>query len=222
MALLKLTAFAKLAGVSRPAIYKAVEKGQLTRRKNGKLDTKHVDNAHYLKTHGATKINPPKPVKKKQSKKKSVKKTAKKKGNKNKNIDLPDLSELSNDSAESILDDISGDGITRSAAELQKIKATIEHTVLKIKRERQELIDRSLVESLIAVISTIDTNELLTIPANVAPEIAGICGKSDNKTILKITQFLSKKTYAYLEHKKRILTDWLKRVDAEVSKDETK
>ena len=110
-----------------------------------------------------------------------------------------------------------GDGAkgSRADAEFRQIEARIEKLQVGTARERQELVDRDLVRSLIGTLATIDQNELLTIPANVAPEVAGLCGADDSKIVLKISKLIEKKLYGFLKHRRRLLTDFLKKVKAE-------
>ena len=115
-----------------------------------------------------------------------------------------------------------GSGSARSNAELAQIEARIEKLQVGTAKERQELVDRELVRSLLGNLATIDQNELLTIPANVAPEVAGLCGTDDSKVVLKISKLIEKKLYGVLKHRARLLTDFLKRVKAEPLEPEKK
>lgn len=108
-----------------------------------------------------------------------------------------------------------GSGGSRANAELAQIEARIEKLKVGTAKERQELVDRELVRSLLGNLATIDQNELLTIPANVAPEVAGLCGTDDSKVVLKVSKLIEKKLYGVLKHRARLLTDFLKRVKAE-------
>ena len=51
MALLKIGAFATFAGVSRTALYRAINTGRITRRSDGLIDTATRLNAEYVTGH---------------------------------------------------------------------------------------------------------------------------------------------------------------------------
>ncbi len=115
-----------------------------------------------------------------------------------------------------------GSGGSRADAELAQIEARIEKLQVGTAKERQELVDRELVRSLLGHLATIDQNELLTIPANVAPEVAGLCGTDDSKVVLKVSKLIEKKLYGVLKHRARLLTDFLKAVKAKPLEPEKK
>ena len=196
--LLDITAFASLAGVSRTAIYKAIKEGRVVRRKNKKIDIGNDLNKHFLSTHGKSK----------------------KKGKTGAKLTKPKLGNKSDTYRPEEIDLSTEVGKTRMEAELKKVQAAALHNEIKVKQDRSMLIDRRVVLQLIGIMAAIDTNELLTIPGNIAPEIAGVCGKEDNKTILKVSKKLETHLYGVLKHRKREINSWLKKIGAEVSKDE--
>lgn len=115
-----------------------------------------------------------------------------------------------------------GSGQTRADAELRKVQAKTEQIEIKTAKDRQELVERSLVRWLFGILATIDQNEFLTIPANVASEIAGLCGKEDSKTVVKIAKLLEEKMYGVLQHRERVVKDFLEKVKAEPLKSKKK
>ena len=104
---------------------------------------------------------------------------------------------------------------TRAQAELDKVYAQIDKYRVQTDKERQTLIDRDLVRVILAQLSAIDVNELLTLGSNIAPDVAGICGKEKPRIILKIQKLIEERCYRVLEHRKKKINEFLDRIKAE-------
>lgn len=111
------------------------------------------------------------------------------------------------------LDDISG--IDRHEAERLKVIADIESKRLKTEEARKKLISRELVRKVFGQLYIIDTNEFKTLGANVAPKVAAIAGVDDNQKILQMVESIDKEVHLILEHIKRELNDFLKKIEGE-------
>lgn len=205
MALENISAFARLAGVSRAAVYKAINRGRVIVDKNRQINTTNRLNADFLKSHKRDE----KPAK---SKTKPKRKTTTKPGSKPRPRPTRPKAKTSGQSLD--LDD-SEDGTTRSDAELQKTLAQITQIHVRTDKERQQLIDRDIVRNMLAKLSAIDVNELLTLGSNIAPEVAGLCGKEKPAIILKISKLIEDRCYRVLEHRQRQIKDFLEKMKAE-------
>lgn len=192
--LVGISAFAIMCGVSRTAIYKAIELGKVIRRKTGKIDSNNESNKLYLNSRKPNAV------------------AAKR------NVTKRNLENIKDAGTPEEIDLDAEVGSKRSKAELEKVQAEVIQKKLKIKADRSMLIERRLIMSLFGELAAIDTNEFLTIPGNIAPELAGICGRGDRETILKLSKKMEKHFYGVLQHRKRVLSDWLDTVKAEASK----
>lgn len=104
-----------------------------------------------------------------------------------------------------------------SAQAVQKV-ARIE-TALKTRADREAkrglLIERVLVSTVFARLYQVDTNELRTIGAKVAPDVAAELGVEDPETILKIEKRIDDEVLKVLSHIKRLMDDFLVGVGGE-------
>lgn len=104
-----------------------------------------------------------------------------------------------------------------SSADVQKVER-IERTMkIRVERElkRGQLIDRATVSSVFARFYQIDTNELRTIGAKVAPDVAAELGVEDPETLLRIEQLIDGEIIKVLQHVKRLKDDFLEGCGAE-------
>lgn len=108
-----------------------------------------------------------------------------------------------------------------SAAGVQKV-ARLE-TALKTRADRMakrgQLIDRALVSTVFNRLYQIDSNELKTIGAKVAPDVGAELGVEDPETLLRIEKRIEDEILKVLAHIKRTLDDFLRGVDAEPIED---
>lgn len=224
MALLKIGEFATVAKVTRQAVYRAIRTGRLRRRKDGRFDTTHDLNREFVATHNRkVAIEAPKQRRKVKVPRTREKKKRGRKPRKAKRMaDVPYQSPFTNKdeppggSGED-LEDISA----RGQAELRKLLAQTRKYEIAADKDREILIDRQLVRRLLGTLSAVDVNELLTMGANVAPELAGLCGVEDNKIIMKVQKRIDELAYQLLQHRQRVIKDFLQKVRMEVTADET-
>ncbi len=219
---LTITAFADFAQVSRTAVYRAIETGRLKRRKDGSLDTAQVSNAEFVRSHKQEKPTEPQQRKKKRARQKipgtgEQKKQRRRCRKARPPQDVPYASPF-----EDVEEPVGGSGEDlhsidkRYDAELRKTLSQIRKIDIASDEARRILVDRNLVRGVLGTLSQIDVNELLTMGANIAAEIAGICGTEDNKKIVKITKRIEGICYQILQHRQRVIKDFLRKVKIEV------
>jgi hypothetical protein len=102
-----------------------------------------------------------------------------------------------------------GPGLTKAEADRLKTIEQYEKARLDNEQKRGNLIDRDLVSQVISEFNTVDVQELLPIATNFPSVALGICGKEDLELEHKMEVKLRKLIYNVLEHKKRIMDDFL-------------
>jgi hypothetical protein len=219
MKLVNQSEYGRLAGISRQAVRDAINRGAIitTKDKAGKIkiDLDKKINIEYMKnfSNGQRKRGPAKTAVKKSAEKKTVKKkpAAKKQNNsgkkkaQNKNgmpsIDLPDDFE----------DDESRQ-LEKYILQCKKLDAEIKRIDVITKEKRQELISRELVSIIFSRMHSIDTTELLQLPAKISPEITAIIGVDDPAIQIKIEKLIENELYKVLDRCKKTLTREMKKV----------
>lgn len=119
---------------------------------------------------------------------------------------------------EEVLEAVQSLDLTRlSAAAVQKV-ARLE-TALKTRADREykrgQLIDRALVSTVFNRLYQIDSNELKTIGAKVAPDVGAEFGVEDTETLLRIEKRIEDEILRVLAHIKQVMDDFLRGVGAE-------
>jgi len=125
---------------------------------------------------------------------------------------------LGNLDLEAILDAISRLDLSRlSGADIQKV-ARLE-TALKTRVEREAkrglLIERRLVQTVFGRLYQIDSNEMKTLGAKIAPDLAGEFGVEDPEVLLRVEKRIDDEVLKVLAHIKRLLDDFLLGVGGE-------
>ncbi len=192
--------FSKRAKVSRAAITRACQSGALVIRPDGKLDTDNPVNRDYI-----------------------VRNQSKNKKSKDGSSQATEPSPATPEKKESIF--LSGDmdfdklnhnleALSISSIDKLKVISQTRQIQIKTKKERQELISRELISKVFAKLYMVDVNELRTLGANLAPEIAALAAIDDDEIIIKVGEAIEKEVFAVLQHIKRIVDDFLKTIKA--------
>lgn len=195
MAFLTKSAFGKLAGVSRQRISKMCQLGHLTVRPDGKLDTEDRTNKNYL-----SKQERPDGLKSADQKQKKVQKKREIPPN---NTNPKDNQEIPIEAAETILDGIPDDLQTMSKYDLDRMKAavTILKERLKHDKEREELLDSSIVKKTFHALYQIDTEEFLQSSAAIAPRLCqDVFGTNEPEKMTKVSEILDTEFYKIQNH----------------------
>ncbi len=192
--------FSKRAGVSRAAITRACQSGALVVRPDGKLDPENPVNRDYI-VRNKNKDRKPKDKSSQDAKSSPAEPEIK-------NFALPSEN-MSGDELKHYLEDLS-----QNSVEKLKTITQIRQLQVKTKKERQELISRKLISKVFAKLYMIDVNELRTLGANLAPEIAAIAAIDDDEIIIKVGEAIEKEVFTVLQHVKRIINDFLKTIEA--------
>ena len=201
MKLVSKAEFARLAGVSTPAISKAIKDERIVifgKGRLAKIDALHPINLQYINsiedhpTAGGKKSssvpNKPGPAPLPP-------------------IEVEDLTKL--------LDSDNLGALSKQSADRLKTIAQIKQIQINTEKLRNDLIPRVLVQRIISRLYTIDVNEFRTLGPNLAPEIAALASIDDSETIIKIEAIVEKEVYNILRHVKRLMDDFLKSVGAE-------
>jgi hypothetical protein len=210
MAWVNQTEFARLAGVSKPAITKAVRLGRVVKVDKLGIDTEHPTNDQYLKSQNVAR-------QKSRRDKKAPKRPKKLPPASNKAISIEELENFAVGDQIEISEsyDLNGNQmIDRATAE--RLKIIEQARAMQIKREqmRGELVDRKTVSRIMNMLYKIDTGELKPLGDTLAPEIAAICGVDDDEIKHQINERIEKEIYKTLEHIKRRINDGLKMIKA--------
>ena len=198
MNLVTQSALAKLANVSRQAVGEMVKKEMLPYVSQGKrkmmdLDSEEIQ--YYLKgnrqreqVHTELKTEKDVPVK-------SVKKTNKSNKEKNKEIAIED--------PEMVLDGIPEDLKSMSKHDLDRMKAavTILKDRLKHDKDRQEVIDRMLIQKAFHELYQIDSEEFLQASAAISPRICQDVFETNAPEVMtKVSEILDTEFYKIQNH----------------------
>ena len=114
--------------------------------------------------------------------------------------------------AESVLERINSLDIRRlTNADVQKVQRLEGALKTRVEREHKRglLIERALVQTVFGRLYTIDTNELRTLGAKLAPDICGTLGVEDPEKVLQIEQRIENEVLKTLAHIKRIINKFL-------------
>jgi hypothetical protein len=118
---------------------------------------------------------------------------------------------------EVVLDAISRMDLTAlPSAAVQKVARLESAFKTRVERETKQglLIERRLVSTVFARLYQIDTNELRTIGAKVAPDVAAELGVEDPATQLRIEKRIDDEILKVMAHSKRLMDDFLVTVGA--------
>jgi phage terminase Nu1 subunit (DNA packaging protein) len=91
----------------------------------------------------------------------------------------------------------------------RKVIAQIEAQQIKNEKERNELVSRKMVETVFAEIYTVDVQEFLPLAISLPDDAAAVFGSNDDTKIHELRQKANKEIYRILEHRKRILDDFI-------------
>lgn len=198
MAIATKTKFAKLSMVNRSSITRAIVAGSLVVRPNGKLDTNNPVNKDYIKRCNDKKnqLSP-------------ADKSTEKNDQKPIRCTFEEAEQLSKDTEDKALGAVSVSSLNnlRAIEQISQIR-------MKTKKERQELIERSLVEKAFSKLYMIDVSMWRTLGANLSPEIAAITKIDDNKIIIEIEETIEKEVFVILQHIKRTMNEFLIGIEA--------
>jgi hypothetical protein len=91
----------------------------------------------------------------------------------------------------------------------------------KIKNDqaRNVLIARSFVAHHMSKVFQVDSTELLTLPTRLSPDIASLTKTDKPDTILEIERLIEEQIFRSLNHKKKIINEFLEQVEAELIAD---
>lgn len=212
MALLNKVNFAEFVGVTRPALDKAIRKGLVVLRTDGKLSTKAPLNIDYIIKHNNGKEKQPTSGQFKTRKEKlnatliEKKKSSKKKTNKIKPKPKADKPKTSKEKKQTALEG------NRFDAELKKTQLQALKLELETAQIRDSLISREIMQILLGKLFQIDRNEYLTLGAQLATEVAGIFGSTDNKKIAKVDKVIESRLYKILKHKQKLIKVFMKEI----------
>jgi hypothetical protein len=205
MKLLTRAEFARKAGISREAINRALKSGRLKIMKQAGKERINLNSARakeFLKSR-------PRQRKIASKKKTRKKKQGKQPAKRRRLSDAKVIEKLSNQQLSAEINEI-----TKYDVEKIKLFEQIKQIQLKTKKARNELIDRALVQKVFAKIYTIDVSELRPIGNKLAPEIAAICKINNAKTIIKINEKIEREIFKSLQHVKKQVNIFLKKIDA--------
>lgn len=109
-----------------------------------------------------------------------------------------------------------------SKISIDKLKSIEQTRAIQDKRlrERNDHIPRSLVARVLAKVYDVDINEHIQIAGKASSAIAAALGIEKSEDILKIEEILTPELYRTLEHRKRIMNDFLSEVGGEVMEGE--
>jgi hypothetical protein len=201
-------------GVSKPAITKAVDRGDVILTASGKVDLNHRVTLEYIRRHDKN-YQPPEPKQKTERKPKS--KSEQKKKTKKKKPKADDQTVEPED--DQLLLPMGGiTAIDRSTIhlyekrDLEKLKifeqATLEN--IKVQEKEGKLISRELVSRVFAKIYTVDTEQLRALEDNLTPKICGVFGISEDSTeSVKVKKEINVAVSKALSHIKRLIDSHL-------------
>lgn len=213
-----IKAVAEELNISRQAVHKKIKAGYPTIGEGRGLRINRNDPEWAIwieeKKHSDAVTPPPKPTPKKRSKSTQTKQSKKK-------AQAPTPPFIPGDEEEEINSILQVN--TKNLAEVQKItldKLKLVEQTRQIQdkrlRERNEHIPRSLVARVLAKLYDVDINEHIQIAGKASSAIAAALGIEKSEDILKIEEILTPELYRTLEHRKRIMNDFLDEVGGEL------
>jgi hypothetical protein len=227
---LSVNAFAKLVGVSHPAVLQAIKEGRVAKTTKG-IDPTHPTNIHYqhLQDGRRKQLIKAKTTKAITIKKKIVKRPSKgkkKKPKKKINRQRESLQESIDQAEEEVTNPSPINSDHNSAnhdtalqtlnakklKELEQVKKLQVETEIK----RKQLVDRAIIERVFSELYLVDTNELKTLGGKLAPRIAAKYKIDDGQKIIEVERMIEAEVYRSLEHIKRIFNDVLEELETEM------
>lgn len=228
-----VSAFARLAGVSRETIYKKFRNGLLVQLENGTVDTDDPLNADYLYGQGATAadvlqvtaVKPPavkkprKPVPVKPPAVKPPKRQRKVRQQAppviSASVSRPRKPEVHSGTvvdAEAILSQLATTDVRalhpQDVAKVARLESAMK-TRVEREHKRGVLIERDTVRTVFARLYSIDSNELQTLGSRLAPAVCGRLGVEDPASVLSVEQMIDEHVFKVLAHIKRVFNDYL-------------
>jgi len=196
----------RCGGISRQAVADAIRRGQVLRGASG-IDPAIPQNQAYIQSalvrRGGADIAlsneaGPSPAKKKPKPrvKPSDGNGPSKINNNNGDLSHPEL-------------------LSRTDAERLKVVEQILNYQIKTQKERQELVERALVKRVWAKLYAVDTAELHPLGEKVAADVAALCKVDNSETTLAIKKIIDRHIFKALQHSKRLMNDFLKKVGEE-------
>lgn len=215
MKLITQSELSRIAGITRQAINKAIEKEllKIAPKSRGKINLHSKLTVEYLKKNSRQRRNG---IRKKSDGKSSSKKKP------SNSVTREQKAQYEQDeirklkgflSQESLQVNLSA--ISRTAGEKLLILEKVKSLQIKTERERGDLVSKILITQFIGKLYTIDTNELQILGNKIAPEIAAICGVDNNRIITKVAEKLDKEIFKCLQHIKRLMNDYLTKIKSE-------
>ncbi len=199
---------AKLTGVSKQGISKAVSQGRVVRISLG-IDPTHPTNRHFIErlemVRGTAEPEPTKTRKTNQRKR-----SGRARGSKTTKTQTIKPKTANGETT------MIG-GYSKTQIDIQKSVAQIQEIQLKVDERRRKLISRELVDRFFGKLYLVDSNEWKTLPDRLAPEMAAIFENDDPEKILEVSKRIDKEVYRTLSHVKRMMDDFLKTMQIEGS-----
>jgi hypothetical protein len=241
MELLTIKKFADLAGVSRQNIYKRIEAGTVVADDAGMIDPTLPANADYLlkysRPDGKKYSDLEKPeqasVQKKQEKEEhNTKQPEKKQASQGKaNQEIKKVKQVSVPQKETIpvqiepeklpqqqeldLSNLPDDLTTLSKYDLDRLKQVIGIQKEKVKtdKERETLIDRSIVFLFVSKIYEIDNNQFLQMGASITTKICkNVFGNDDSEKFAQVDEIINDELYKVQNYKKTEMNNFLNKL----------
>jgi hypothetical protein len=211
--------FARLVGVSKAAISKAIKGGRVIKDPSHGIDIDHPANVDYRNSQHDSRTRRKDSARKPKKPKKAKPKPKKLPPASDKAMPVEEVEYYREPEHEALLEtyDLNGNAfIDRATAD--RLKVIEQARTLEIKRlkERGKLVDREHVSRIFNMLYKIDTGELRPLGDKLAPEVAAICGISgDSEIERKISSYIEDEIYKTLEHIKRRINDGLADIEAE-------
>jgi hypothetical protein len=208
MKLVTRAEMARLCGVSKPGIAKAIKLGVVNLIGDGRsarIDITDPVNVDYInrEEHNCGGKN-------------DVRSTP---GTKSDNPLPPPPSSSPDRPVINSLDDINETNLfLLTKSDIDKLKAYEQALSARLKREesRGKLISRTLVRSIFHKLYTVDNNELKSMEDKLTPSICGLFGEhDDSENAVAVRKLLNNEITKALRHIKRILNDHLKKIEVE-------
>lgn len=186
-------AFGEMVGVSHAAIFKAIKDGRVVRTERG-VDPEHPTNKYYAEQSGRYR-----------DPEKNGKKVIKRGAAKTKNNQQKDNIQRQEPEPEQeiVLASTNVDAQSKYEAERRRIEAQTTKINIAIAERMGELVLREEVAKAFGKIYSVAINHFLPMGDRLAPLIAGICGTSDQETIIRVKEKVDSETTRALEELKR-------------------
>lgn len=204
--------FARMCGVSPTAISKA-DKAGIIGTHEGQVNLAHRLTKEYLRDKQSKLDETGKPGRARNVKEKTVRADRQKTTPKTEEKQDQELKVVRS------LDDVNESNIlTLEKRDLDKFKVFEQALETRLKREERRglLIPRSMVRLVMAKKYSIDVNQIKTMEDRLTPDICGIFGMGDNgPEAVAVRKLINDDTSKFLRQVKRLIDDFLKKVDAE-------